>query len=129
MEYVYKLNLPSINDILLSGKHDELFSRFTDYSFERTLPVTDYFKSESLVINGYNIVQAFLFYRTNNEASVLHNDGNVAWSINYIIGGSGEMRYYDINKIGEPEYVAEFKGNKNQYIEEMPPQNMKEYMS
>lgn len=111
MEYVYRLNLPAIEDILLPGKYEELFKPTNLNSYMSNIDSKTYLKQEYKVVNNYTLDYSLLFYKANGQIGVIHSDGDTVWAINYIVGGTGKMHYYDPNKLGKPKVIQDPEGN------------------
>jgi hypothetical protein len=114
-EYVYKLNLPSIQKILLPGKYEELFSENTSNgAFSKENPLS-YLKQEYTTLKQYKWDSSLLFYKSNGKEGYLHSDlPKCTWGINYINEGLGIMKYYDPNDIGDVKLTPDSIGNTRQ---------------
>jgi len=104
-EKVYKLNLPSIEEIMLPGKFQELFPSniFPKNNSEMSLldPKT-YLLPENLKIGHYDVDHSILFHKSHGQKGLIHSDTNGIWAINYIVGGSGILHYYNPEDLGPP---------------------------
>jgi hypothetical protein len=110
LEYVYKLNFPALRDILLPGKYEELFVRTDEsYSMAGMDPKT-YLNPQHYIINNYEWEVSLLFYKADGLAGVTHTDAETVWAINYIIGGIGELRYFDPTVLGKPTMLVDPAG-------------------
>ncbi len=107
LEYVYKLNLPSIREVLLPGKYEEIFAPSDAVIFMRSISSWTYLKPEHQIVNGYTMDHSLLFYKAGGAPGVVHDDGDTVWALNYIVGGYGKLCYYDRSKLGEPEIMAD----------------------
>lgn len=110
MEYVYKLNLPSIEDILLPGKYNEMF---VETSAKHTMVSPhpfSFLKPEYITVNNYTFDGSFLIYKTDGQSGWIHDDGKTAWAVNYIVNGIAEMRYYDRSRLSKPKLVKDTVG-------------------
>ena len=103
-EFVYRLNLPPLTDILLNKdilyneeKYDTIYRQLT----------TDCIKPEWLTFNNYNWNSVLYFYK-NNSSGVIHMDKNdrshlphkpCVWGINWIYNNSGIMEYWPLADI------------------------------
>lgn len=101
-EYVYKLDLPSLPEILLDNVHDEIFS---EIPYLKSGSVWRHLKPEWYTLNEIRWTIWSIFYRDiklNNESqSFIHSDTPInsesnalCWAINFIWNGYGEMNYW-----------------------------------
>ena len=116
-EYVYKLNLPSIQEILLPGKYEELFPEVISNTFSKENPLL-YLKQEYTTLKQYKWDLSLLFYKTEGQEGYLHSDlPGCTWAINYITDGLGIMKYYDPNEIGDVKVSPDAIGNTRQHYD------------
>lgn len=105
-EFVYKLNLPLLPEILLDSAKKSLFNQTRDsFCYLKPLNIV---KPEWLTVNSYNWNNILHFYK-NNTTGVIHMDDkdvlNQAWSnwgINWIHGNSGIMEYWLLQDVVLP---------------------------
>jgi hypothetical protein len=99
-EFVYKLNLPPLPEILSDFAKDSLFNETKDRTY-RFVNI-DCVKPEWLTFNNYNWDTARLFYKKNVKGNI-HIDGKkiitpqdnyVNWGINWIHNGNCVMEYW-----------------------------------
>jgi hypothetical protein len=101
MEYIYKLNLPPLTDILQEGVAEKIFNG-GDSSFKRVYDPQQIIKSEWLTWNDIQFNHIDFFYK-NNFVGIVHVDAEHAWGINWIHNGLGKLEYWlpnDITKVG-----------------------------
>jgi hypothetical protein len=114
-EYVYTLNLPTIDEILLPGKYQELF---IPSSSDRKHSFVD---PQQCLLEKYRTFKHFkwnfglLFYKANGKEGIIHSDSRyilptASWGINYILGGTGILKYYDYSQLSEPKIVPDTIG-------------------
>ena len=128
MEYIYKLNLPLIQDILLPGKYKEMFADTTKEHIISDIDPRTYLRPAHRVFNNYEWDSSLLFYKADSLAGVIHTDTDTTWAINYIVSGIGEMRYYDPIKLGPPRIVIDPIGNKRPVYDNLLVPHIKKYM-
>ena len=105
-EYTYKLTLPSIESIMIPGKFQELFpdaNSSKNIEEMRFINPKTYLLPENLKIGHYDLDHSVLFHKINGRAGVVHTDTNGTWAINYIVGGTGILKYYDPEQLGPPK--------------------------
>lgn len=104
-EFVYKLNLPPLSEILVDSAKNSLFNETAGDSL-RVL-TNECVKPEWLTFNNYNWNYILCFYK-NNSSGVIHIDGTNTkyqphnpcfWGINWIYGNSGIMEYWSMEDI------------------------------
>lgn len=97
MEYVYKLNLPS----LASVARPSLWSLIENNNKNIvTIKPKDYFSEEILNIKNLNWKNGdgVYFKKNPNFYGAIHidgSDGKFRWGLNWVIGGEGGMDYWD----------------------------------
>ena len=100
-EFIYKLNLPSITDVLLPGAFETLFKDKGKVGYQTFHP-KGYLKPEWLTFNSMNWEAVSLFYKNNytgdihiDEAKAVHAYSERAnFAINWIHGGEGTLEYW-----------------------------------
>ena len=104
-DFVYKLNLPVLSEILVDSAKNSLFNE-TNHLVIRFL-TTEWIKSEWLTFNNYNWDRILYFYK-DNSSGVIHIDGKdikhqphhpCVWGINWISGNNGIMEYWLVEDI------------------------------
>jgi hypothetical protein len=98
-EFMYKLNLPPLPDILtesakqqlLVGKNDKLYSQYHP---------KDLLKPEWLTWAGIDWNFVNFFYK-NNKQGIIHVDGPGVWGINWIYKGFGTMEYWLLDDVDQ----------------------------
>lgn len=108
-EFVYKLNLPPLLEILLDSAKDTLFNTKNNLAYFYVN--TDCVKPEWLQFNNYNWNSILLFYK-NNSSGLIHIDGKNSidpleqptWGINWIHGGQGVMDYWNMEDVLPPTF-------------------------
>jgi hypothetical protein len=101
-EFVYKLNLPPLTEILLDSAKTELFNAKNNAEHSHLEKLSYYLKPEWLTFNGITWNFVSFFYKSNYTGLIhideqtrvhqLHERAN--WGINWIHGGSGIMEYW-----------------------------------
>lgn len=125
MEQLYKLNLPSLDQILLESAIP-LLSEGTDKSLYRTYLAADIIKPEWMKFLGYKWHIALYFYKPPNcIGRRVHTDGidskEKPWGINWIWGGSGTMYYWNTSTLPEPIIVTDQCGHiVHEYVNNIP---------
>jgi hypothetical protein len=100
-EFVYRLNLPPLSEILLDSAKNSLFNEKPDEVIGHRYLSTSFIKPEWLTFNNYNWNLILYFYK-NNHSGTIHIDGEkiaqpheqCVWGINWIYGNSGSMEYW-----------------------------------
>jgi hypothetical protein len=111
-EYIYKLNLPNIEEIALPDKYKEIFASTSENIKFSSQNPNSYLKKEHLTFKHYHWDSSLLFYKNNGAIGDLHSDlPKASWAINYITAGKGIMRYYDNNVIGPGTLIPDKLGN------------------
>jgi hypothetical protein len=115
-EYVYKLNLPEINQVLLSlDKINDLVPQ--DFIGSRIFypHPRDVFKSEWLTYKNLKWDQMSVFIRSGKETSILHRDDthttSVHWGINWILSDDSVMQYWKDDSNFEKKIVTDIGGS------------------
>lgn len=122
-EYIYKLNLPPIEEVLIPGKYQEIFIPTELRNSILNLDPSTYLKKEYREINGYKLNISILFYKSDGWTGKIHLDGAKelnTWAINYIVGGRSIMRYYDSIDKSEIKMTYDFAGNYYPECEQNP---------
>lgn len=97
LEYVYKLNLPSWEDVKLP--HANL-DKVLAGEYIRAMNPAKWMRPEFLTINGVNLTRGVILKKPNTHKSSIHVDNNymedttLIWGINWIVGYGG-MEYWD----------------------------------
>lgn len=115
-DYVYKLNLPNIKDVVLSL--DDIKNLIPDdfrgsqifYPDPR-----DIFKPEWLSYKGLSWDYCSVFIRSGKEKSILHKDNphspkSLHWGINWILGDASVMEYYDEKNMSNERIIIDSGG-------------------
>lgn len=115
MEHCYKLNLPSLEEVLLDFEKEiiSLNQRINPIYF--TKDSDKMFKSNWLTFNDISWCTAMVFYKPHGFIGRTHTDkidGSLAWGINWISGGSGTIEFWDRTKISLPTIVTDSVGYK-----------------
>lgn len=104
-EYVYKLNLPSIENVLLPDLVEKLLLPSTSGLFDR-YETKSIFKEEYVFWKGIFWNDVYHFFKTNGWEGPVHSDveDNMynCWGINWVHGGLGIMEYWEPHHAGEP---------------------------
>ena len=115
-EYVYKLNLPDIADVVISLDHIKNLVP-QDFQGSQIFYPEPYkiFKPEWLTYKNLEWDYCSLFIRSGNQQSVLHRDNPnspdaLHWGINWILGDDSIMEYWDKDKITEEKIIYDSGG-------------------
>ena len=91
-EFIYKLNLPPLDEILTQQAQTELFVGKNQQIYKQYHP-KDLLKSEWLTWKDVEWDFVNFFYK-NNYRGIIHVDGPSVWGINWVYNGSGSMEYW-----------------------------------
>jgi hypothetical protein len=115
-EYVYKLNLPDIADVVISLDY---IKNLVPQDFQGSQifypEPREIFKSEWLTYKNLEWDYVSLFIRTEKQQSVLHRDnphspGSLHWGINWVLGEDSVMEYWDDDKIIDQKVINDLGG-------------------
>ena len=115
-EYVYKIDLPSINKVVISL---EKIKNFTSKDFTGSKifypDPRDIFRPEWLSYKGLSWDYCSVFIRSGKEKSILHKDNphspeSLHWGINWVLGDASVMEYYDENNISNEKIIIDSGG-------------------
>ena len=106
-EFVYKLNLPPLTEILLDTAKNSLFNEKSSLVYKYLK--TDCVKPEWLSFNNYAWDTILFFYKS-DASGLIHIDGkNISnleerpiWGINWIYSGNSIMEYWRMEDIITP---------------------------
>jgi hypothetical protein len=111
-ELVYKLNLPSLNEIL---KDNSVILKSRDrYALHDTV---DILKPEWIFWNNFHWNHAVSFYRNDRErdGSNIHTDvtkpNQIPWAVNWIYGGHGILEFWLPSQIESSEVIFQQAAN------------------
>lgn len=109
MEYVYKLNIKTLEEIFktealsyfdkLCNSEEWIYKKFHG---------RDIFKS--IAFNGYFLDSAMLFYKNQGHKGDVHVDSDVlehVWGINWQITGTGTMDYWHPESISKTTHLTD----------------------
>jgi hypothetical protein len=106
MEYVYKLNLPPLDQVLREERVSML-DVATDHPRYRTQDPSTLFKPEWLTFNGINWDFSLYFFKPTGFKGRVHTDAINpdlrVWGINWVYGASGLLNLWD------PENIQPFE--------------------
>jgi hypothetical protein len=129
IEFLYELNLPTLEDILVSA--DALLG-YTENLYKGSKifypNVKELFKKEWLGYKGLHWDYCSLFIRSGKEQSIIHRDNpqsptTLHWGINWIIGNHGYMDYWDSSQIEDENLVIDGGGQKTVKLKINQPPN------
>jgi hypothetical protein len=115
-EYLYKLNLPDINEVVLSLDYiQNLVPRDFQGSQIFYPNPRDIFKPEWLRYKNLEWDYVSLFVRSGGQQSMLHRDNpnsidSLHWGINWILGDNSIMEYWDEDKIIDQQIINDIGG-------------------
>jgi hypothetical protein len=115
-EYLYKLNLPDIDEVVLSLDYiQNLVPRDFQGSQIFYPNPRDIFKPEWLQYKNLEWDYCSLFIRSGKQQSVLHRDNphspdSLHWGINWILGDDSIIEYWDQDKIIEEQIIYDSGG-------------------
>ena len=119
LEYIYKINAPRIEDMLLPGIEEKIFPKNTYGSNTyMNYKVVDILKPEYLNWLGIKWDFALVFYKTGGVGGKLHIDSpssnsdstTTIWGINWIYGGYGHIHYWEFSDIDARYDVKDAQG-------------------
>ena len=101
MKYVYKLNLPPLEEVFLDSAFRMFFSEIPKYRFVsyKYFKPADLFKEEFLNINGNEFDLSTVYIKKDRAGEIHADTGKDAsvktWGINWVHGGTGMLEYWD----------------------------------
>jgi hypothetical protein len=116
VDYVYKLNLPDIDEVVLSLDYiQNLVPRDFQGSQIFYPSPRDIFKPEWLQYKNLEWDYCSLFIRSGKQQSILYRDNpnssdTLHWGINWILGEESIMEYWDEDKIIDQQTVHDLGG-------------------
>lgn len=127
IEYCYKLNLPIIEDVVISLdqiKHliPENFQGSKIFYPEPQ----DIFKPEWLSYKDLSWDYVSLFFRSGKNQSVLHRDNVIDrrilhWGINWVLGSDSIMEYWQENTISQEKIIYDSGGKTTVFLDTVLP--------
>jgi hypothetical protein len=93
-EFVYKLDLPPLDTILLEP--NKLFSN--SITFNQYAP-KDILKPEWLNWQDLSWDFSLFFYKTDGDTGIIHIDGPGVWGINWVYNGYGKMDFWNLEEV------------------------------
>lgn len=120
MEYIYKLKLPSITEIVQDSAREKIFSG-KDTAIHKSFNVKDVLKPEWLTFKNIPWQHLILFYKPDFLGTIHADDWEkirgldeeCVWGINFIHGGTGVMEYWEPEDMDSLESVADGVGTYN----------------
>ena len=113
MEYIYRLNLPTLPHLILDSVSTKL-EHNPDHPIVERYDAYELIKPEWLTINGYQWTSVVYFYKPTNFVGKIHRDSDnfneMPWAINWIYGGTGVLSYYLPESIPEPVAMINHMG-------------------
>ena len=127
-EYVYKLNLPPITDMLLDSAKSKIFIG-KEQAIHRSFDVKDVLKPEWLNFKSIPWADFILFYKpdflgtihADDHDRIRSMDEECVWGINFIHGGSGVMEYWAPEDMDVLKVVPDVVGTYNVRCETSKP--------
>jgi len=113
MEYVIKLNLPQLDQVLTAEALSMINVTPTDAVRSYYKPA-DIMRSEFLTVNGFKWDRIFDFSKPPKYTAQIHTDSflhKCAWGINWIYGADGLLNYWDRKDVVENETINNTLGN------------------
>lgn len=116
VDYVYKLNLPNINEVVLSLDNIKNLVPGDFRGSQIFYPVPrEIFKPEWLTYKNLEWDYCSLFIRSGKQQSVLHRDNpnspdTLHWGINWVLGNDSIMEYWNKDKIIEEKIIYDSGG-------------------
>ena len=128
-EYVYKIDLPSIDKAVISLDKIKNFTSkdFTGSKIFYPDP-RDIFRPEWLSYKGLSWDYCSVFIRSGKEKSILHKDNphspeSLHWGINWVLGDASVMEYYDENNISNEKIIIDSGGKTTVLLSSDKPPN------
>ena len=107
-DFIYKLNLPSIENIVDQLKFSMLVESLSNYSsYHKVVPSSSIIKSEWLTLQGIEFDSLSIFVK-NNVRGIIHSDDRErlkditecpVWAINWIYNGKCTLEFWEKNNI------------------------------
>lgn len=123
LDYCYKLNLPNIEEAVLSL--DEIKGLvpkdFNGYQIFYPDP-QDIFRPEWLLYKGLSWDYASIFFRSGKQKSILHKDNphdttKLHWGVNWVYGEDSTMEYWEDEKIKNQKIIYDSGGKTTVLLE------------
>jgi hypothetical protein len=123
IEFLYKLNLPDLKEVLISP---DILKQFIPNNLQGSKifypEPAEIFKSEWLNFKGYTWDYCSLFVRSGNQNSIIHRDNpfspnSLHWGINWVLGKDSFMDYWNTSQIRKEEIIVDSGGEKTVILE------------
>ena len=128
MEYVYKLDLPDIEEVLISYNN---ITSLTDKEFVGSKifypEPSNIFKSEWLSYKNLSWDYCSLFVRSGNQSSIIHRDNpfnslSLHWGINWVYGKDSCIEFWEESDIISEKIIKDAGGKETILLEiDLPP--------
>jgi len=104
MEYVYKLNLPPLSEVVLPHLLDTLFAP-TDKQIYTHYKSSEIFLPEWTNIHGMFWEKAYYFHKTNGRVGEIHIDSVLSneYGINWVLDGNARLEYWNLEDLPDVE--------------------------
>jgi len=113
-EFMYKLDLPPLNEILTQQAQTELLVGKTKAIYKHYHDPKELIKPEWLTWRGLNWDYVIFFYKHNYQG-IIHVDGPGVWAINWVYNGSGTMEYWSPEDVTQlPADLDEVGGKRSE---------------
>lgn len=135
IEYCYKLNLPDIEQVVLSLDN---IKNLVPKNFKGSKifypDPSDIFKTEWLSYKNISWDYVSLFIRSGKEQSVLHRDNpysptTLHWGINWIYGDNSIMEFWEEDKIEHQDLILDSGGRTTMKLSTNLPSSKKYMMT
>jgi hypothetical protein len=109
LEYVYRLNLPSLQQVLKDNVIDSIYVQKEPLI---SINPIDLFKTDIQQLKGLDWDSGIIFKKSPRYQGPIHLDGSersFVWGINWIVGAPGGMRYWPADS--DKQFVIDPIGN------------------
>ena len=103
MEYVYKLNLPGLIDVVKDDLKLDPFGGYKKPNHVYSVPIKNFLHPNWTNINNLDWFHLSIFNKPPGSFGIIHNDtrdtSQFYWSINWVYGEGGGMCFWEENQI------------------------------
>lgn len=131
-DYIYPLDLPSIEDVMLKSMQPKLLQTAKSGLFDQ-YSTTDVFESSFVKWKNIHWNEVYHFFKNDGWTGPVHSDVGDhmynCWAINWVHGGNGTMEYWEPHHAGPAQLSKNTYGYDVRYYEPTHPATRKYSMS
>jgi hypothetical protein len=122
LEYIYKLNLPSLKNVINLNELEKIFINYqTTDRLHLSFEAEQLFKPEILTVNNIKFSKVSVFKKTNcvgdihtdDYDNIKNENENPVWGINWVYNGISQMEYWSKSQISSYTLVPDDVGTHN----------------